>query len=114
MWVVASHHIIAADFAFNMEDIHLQNGDPIDRFKWGRLANILMELIPTTKSGIPPTLQPKHDTPHTAEWEQNMQLFQDLHHLLESAPDLCAAAESFHCQIQPVQQTLITACSAHS
>ena len=105
------HHIIAADFALNIEDLHLQHGDPIERFKWGRLANILMELIPTTKSGIPPTLQPKHDTPHTAEWEQNMQLFQDLHHLLESDPDLCAAAESFHCQMQTLQQTLITASS---
>ena len=103
------HHIIAADFAFNMEDIHLQNGDPIERFKWGRMANILMELIPTTKPDIPPALQPKHDTPHTAEWEQNLQLYQDLHHLLENDIELCAAAESFHCQMLSLQQTPISA-----
>ena len=106
------HHIIAADFAFNMEDIQLQNGLPIEPFKWGRIANILMELIPPSEPSNTPTLKPKQDTPHTAEWEQNMQLFADLQHIFENDPDICTAAESFHCQMLTIQQNLITA-SAH-
>ena len=40
------HHIVAANFAFDMEDIHLQDREPTERFTWGRLANILMEILP--------------------------------------------------------------------
>ena len=51
-----------------------------------------MELATSHDSDNAPTLKPKQDTPHIAEWEENLQLFQDLHCLLETDPE---AAESF-------------------
>ena len=80
------HHIVAADFAFDMDNIILQERTPVERFKWGRLSKILLDLATSHDPDSAPTLKPKRDTPHTAEWEENLQLYQDLHHLLETDP----------------------------
>ena len=48
------HHIVAADFAYDMKDIYLQDREPTERSKWGRLVNILLEL----------TSSPDHSNAH--------------------------------------------------
>ena len=106
------HHIVAADFPFDIENICLQETEPIERFKWGRIANILMTLVPSPDPNNAPSLQPKLDTPRTAEWDENYQLFQALQHELENDPELSAAADHFHSKMLTLQKTLIKATAA--
>ena len=36
------HHIIAADFAFNIDPFNINEGSKTTRYKWGRISNILL------------------------------------------------------------------------
>ena len=102
------HHIVAADFAFDIDNILLQERIPVEKFKWGEISNILMEII-CSEDETDPTIRPKQDTPHTAEWERKMDLFNDLEDELDKKPEVQAAAECFFNKMNNLKLKMIEA-----
>ena len=61
--------------------------------------------------GSVPHISPTHDTPQTTDWEQNLQLNNDMYAELENNMELSADAEHFHSEMVGLQAKL-TAASA--
>ena len=112
--IFSDHHLVAADFALQIQDVSLDTErQPIVKYKWGKIANIKMDCT-TEEDGngnIECTLRPKQDTPHTEQWQNNMDLYKELQKKMAKEPEMIAKSHTFLLLIKDLQKDLKEASS---
>jgi hypothetical protein len=83
----------------------------ITKCKWGRIANILMDRVETENGDEPPTVNfhPMYNTPHTAKWQRDLELFHELQTILEDNPEMKKASTVFLEKMENLRDILIQA-----
>ena len=110
--ITTDHHIVAADFALQIDDIEFnQNENSAIKHQWGKISSILMDQTEDASEANGFRIWPKQDTPRTEQWHKSWELFQDLHEKLENDPDLKAASLLFRQKMESLQEELGVASS---
>ena len=110
--ITTDHHIVAADFTLQIDDIEFNQSDSSAiKYQWGKISSILMDQSEDDKEENGFRIWPKRDTPRTEQWHKNWELYQDLHEKLENDPDLKAASILFRQKMESLQEELKEASS---
>jgi hypothetical protein len=70
--ITTDHHIVAADFALQIEDIEFNQAETSTiKHQWGKISNILMDQSEDASVANGFRIWPKMDTPRTEQWHKN-------------------------------------------
>ena len=96
--IISDHHIVAADFILDIPSAPAPHGQPVTKFKWGKISNILVDPVYEREDErIPTTIVPRWNTPHTDNWKENWQLFHDIQELAgEGSENGISVADKFN------------------
>lgn len=109
--IVSDHHIVAADFILDIPSVPAPHGQTVAKFKWEKISNILVDPVYEREDeSIPTTIAPRWNTPHTDNWKENWQLFQDIQKLAgEGSESDISFADKFTLDMELLQDELIQA-----
>ena len=109
--IVSDHHKIAADFFLDIPSATAPHGQPITKFKWGKIINILVDPIYEREDeSIPTTIAPRWNSPHTDNWKENWKLYHDIQELAgEGSENGISVADKVLKDMELLQAELIQA-----
>jgi hypothetical protein len=80
--IVSDHHLVAADFVFDIPSPPKHISQPTNRIKWGKISNIKVETVyEDDDKQIPASTILTVNTPHTDEWKENVSIFDEIQKL---------------------------------
>jgi hypothetical protein len=77
--ILSDHHLVAADFKFDIPTPPKHISQPTTRIRWGKISKIEVETVyEDDDKQIPTSTILKVNTPHTDEWKENANLFDEI------------------------------------
>jgi hypothetical protein len=77
--ILSDHHLVAADLLIDIPTQPKHTSQPTRRIKWGKISSIKVEAIyEDDEDSIPTSIIPLRNTPHTDEWREKVNIFQEI------------------------------------
>ena len=106
--IVSDHHLVAADFVFDIPTPPKHISQPTNRIKWGKISNIKVETAyEDDDKQIPTSTILKRNTPHTDEWKENVNIFDEIQKMVGEGSKLDEeVASEFLKEMEDLQQEI--------